>query len=347
MSARRLPSLLLVHGAATVAAGCGFALPEPFETDRGAYAEFVDFDELELELPTLVDTQTALFVGIRPGDVGSGALESLLLGARRHGVPVRAWLLLDDADGYWPGEGNLEAYDRHVQDFWRWNRGGELGVQWLQVDMEPPLPVSNELARAIEDGNLAAALPVLLANRDAEAFAASQRAWADAVAGWQHQGMKVAVVALPYVLDDLADGDTELQDLFDSPVADIAWDEVGFMVYQTLFGTPQARLGPALVASYGATAVEHFDDRAAVALGTIGSIGKNTASVGYDDREALQADLDAAAGVGVERLQLFGIDGMRTRGGVSMWLDGLAADGRAVEPSAAVDDARALVGLLD
>lgn len=341
------PLRRIAIAALAVTPACGFSLPEPFETDRGAYAEFVEFDALELELPTLVDTQTALVLGIRPDDVGTGALESLLLAARRHGVPVRAWLLLDDDDGYWPGEGNLEAYDRHVQAFWRWNRGGELGVQWLQVDIEPPLPVSTELAAAVEAGNLADALPVLLANRDAEAFARSQRAWADAVAGWQHQGMKVAVVALPYVLDDLGDGDTELQDLFDSPVSDIAWDEVGFMVYQNLFGTPAARLGPALVASYAASAVEHFDDRAAIALGTIGTIGKNTSSAGYDDRDALQADVDAAAGVGVQRVQLLGIDGMRTRGGVSSWLDGLTATARMVEPSAEVDDARALIGLLD
>jgi hypothetical protein len=255
--------------------------------------------------------------------------------------------LLADADGYWPGEHNLSAFREHVDEFWRWNRSNELGVAHILVDMEPPLDVSNELAAALEAGQLADASPILLANREAEAFATAQAEWADAVDEWHDAGMIVDVVALSHLLDDYGDDDLEIQDMFDSPVDGIDWDEVGFRVYQNLYGMPDARLGPALVRSYASTAVERHGDRASVALGTIGDVGKNTSSSGYADVESLRVDVAAAAAADVSRVQLFSLDGMRVQGGSATWLADLELTPADVEPTDAVQQARETVAALD
>jgi len=311
------------------------------------YAEFLRYDEVELELPALAEHEAELVLAIGPDDVGTGALESVLLAARRRGVPVRAWLLLDEDDGYWPGETNLGAFRDHVDAFWSWNRRGKLGVERIVVDMEPPLAVSNELAAAIEEDRLADAIPILLEHRDPEAFAAAHAQWSAAVDDWHADGMLVDVVALPHLLDDFADEDADLQDMFESPVDGIAWDEVGFMVYQNLYGRPDARLGPDLVRSYGATAVERYGERAAVALGTIGDIGKNTSSIGYPDVEALRVDVQAVATAGVGTFRLFSLDGMREMGGTAAWLADLELVPAEIVPNPAVQQARDTVAALD
>jgi hypothetical protein len=348
---RKEPVQIAQHVARFVAIAaplaCGHPFPTPFETDRGVYSEFLAFAEVEVEMPTLAAHETELYLAIAPHDIGTGGLESVLLAARRHGVPVRAWLLLPDDDGYWPGEHNLSAFREHVDEFWRWNRKNSLGVERILVDMEPPLEVSNELAAAIEAGRLADAIPILLENRDAEAFAAAQVEWADAVDEWHAAGMMVDAVALPHLLDDYGDDDLDIHDMFDSPIDGIDWDELGFLVYQNLYGMPDARLGPDLIRSYGRSAVERHGERASVALGTIGDVGKNTSSIGYADVDSLRADVAAAAAAGVTRVHLFSLDGMREEGGSAVWLDDLELTPSDVEPTDAVQQARDAVAVLD
>lgn len=326
---------------------CAIDFPSAFETDRGVYSEFLAYEDVEQRLPTLATHRTELYLAIRPEDVESGALESVLLSARRHGVPVRAWLLLDDGDGYWPGEHNLDAFDAHVRAFWKWNRRAHLGVEWVLVDMEPSLAISDELADALDSGDISTASPVLLANRDAEAFAHSQAQWKAAVDAWHDEGMLVACVGLPFVLDDFGDDDADIQDMFDSPIDGADWDELGFLVYQNLYGTPQARLGAPLVFDYAGTIAERWGARGSIALGTIGSVGKNTDSIGYTDRAALEADLDAAAAAGLAKFHLFSLDGMEREGGVGEWIGELAIEPMTPPSDDAVAQARAMVALLD
>jgi hypothetical protein len=320
---------------AVLACGCAIDFPGAFETDRGVYSELLEYEDVEQRLPTLATHRTELYLAIGPDDVESGALESVLLAARRHGVPVRAWLLLDESDGYWPGEHNLAAFDAHVRAFWKWNRRAHLGVEWIVVDMA---------AGALESGELSAALPMLLANRDAEAFAQSQAAWKAAVDAWHDDGMLVACVGLPYVLDDFGDDDADIQDMFDAPIDGVDWDELAFRVQQNLYGMPQARLGASLVFDYARTIAERWGERGSVALGPIGN---STASLGYEDRTALEADLDAAAAAGLASFQLLSLDGMEREGGVGEWIGGLAIEPMMPPTDDAVAQARAMVELLD
>lgn len=332
---------------AALSPACSNGLPPVFETDRGVYSERLDYEAVEQRLATLETHRTELYLAIGPDDVETGALESVLLAARRHGVPVRAWLLLDDDDGHWPGEHNLAAFDAHVRAFWRWNREAHLGVEWILVDLEPALAISNQLAAALDGGDISAALPVLLANRDAAAFAEARTEWIAAVDGWHDEGMLVAAVGLPYVLDDFGDADADIQDMFDSPIDGPEWDELGFLVYQNLYGTADARLGAPLVFDYARTVAERWGQRGAIALGTIGDVGKNTASIGYDDRGALEADLAAAAAAGLTNFQLFSLDGMEREGGVGEWIGNLDITPATPAEDPRVTDARAMAALLD
>ncbi|MCA9690814.1 MAG: hypothetical protein KC636_14500 [Myxococcales bacterium] len=323
---------------------------ERYEAERGVYSEFLAFDEVSAQLPAIAELKLALALAIRPGDIGGSELAALLRDARGRGVPVRAWLLLEDDDGYWPGAGNLEAFAAQVDAFWAWNEAEGLGVEWIVVDMEPPLEQSDALAAALEGGSLLDVLPILMANRDLAAHEEARAAWVAAVEGWQARGIKVALVALPYLLDDAADGDDDLEDMFESPVRGVPWDEAAFMVYQNLYSDPSgARLGAGLVRSYAETAVAQHGPRAAVALGIIGTVGKNTTSRGYEAPAQLAADLGAAAQAGVAMAHLFSLDGALAEGDgdPTLWLGQAPASDAIPVDDPKVVEARALIAALD
>lgn len=332
MAPRITRSVLAIAGGV---GACGYPFPDTYETDRAVRSEHLDHAYVEVELPSLAEHELELIVAIGPAHVRTGALESLLLSARRRGVPVRAWLVLDEADGYWANESNLAALRDHVDAFWSWNRRGKLGVTRIVVEMAPPLAQRDEIAAAVAEGRIADAIPTLMANRDPEAFAGARADWASAVDDWHAQGIVVDVVALPWALDDFADDDADLQDMLESPIDGIDWDEVGFRVHQDLFGG----LGPDLVRSYGASAVQRFGERTSVGLGGIGSA--------YPDVGALRVDVQAVAAAGAGRFALDSLDGMKAAGGVDVWSTDLELVPAEVAASPAVQAVRAELAAID
>jgi hypothetical protein len=337
------------RGALVAAAqlGCAIEFPATPDTDRAVYSESLSFEAVEQRLPTLATHRAALHLAIRPGDVGTGALESVLLAARREGVPVRAWLLLDDEDGRWPGEHTLAAFDEHARTFWRWSRSAHLDVEWIVVDMQPELSIAQTLWPALEHAELDTAEPILRASLDPAAFADSVANWSSAVEQWHGLGMQVAVVAPPYVLDDFGDDDADLQDMLDAPVVGPAWDELAFRVQQNLYGSPDARLGAPLAYDYAQTIAARWGERGVITLGPIGDHGSYTGASGYQQRDALEADLDAAAAAGLAKFQVLSLDGMEQLGGPGEWLADLEIEAVAPEHDDRVDAARSMIALLD
>jgi hypothetical protein len=123
--------------------------------------------------------------------------------------------------------------------------------------------------------------------------------------------LRVAAVTYPMVLDDAADGDDDIADAFDVPVTGPAWDEVSFMVYQSLiYDLSGSWHGPDVVHSYAATAREQYGERAAVALGIVGSVGIEPVAMPYPDAATLVADRGATRAAGIERVSVYSLDGL-------------------------------------
>lgn len=346
--------VLLVLMAISVAACDAPRLRErttaPAPSHLAVWSEFLEPATVEAQLELLAQHRVALYLAIRSEVIGDTALRRLLRRARELGVEVRAWLLLTDDEGYWPGERNLDAFDALVQRFWSWNLAEQLGVRWIIADIEPPLATSRALFDAVAGGSIADALPLLLQNRDPVAFEKARLRWARAVERWQAQGISVMAVTFPLALDDDDDGDATIQDVLETPIAGIGWDEISFMLYQNVFedfaGT---RVGPRLIYDYLVRARTLFGDRASVALGLIGTIGKSGSErPGYVDPDALREDIAAALAAGVDRVQLFSLDGILAEPGApSRWFDALDVTPSIPAPSPALDELRGLLRTLD
>jgi hypothetical protein len=333
---------------AVATSACG-EVEEHAPSRAGVYAEFTPFDALVAHLPVLAEARAALHVAVPAEHAQDPALGTLLRAAEARRVEVRVWPVLAREDGYWPGETNVARFDAAVDALLGRLDAERLVASTVVFDLEPDLAYTEALRAAWPSG-LDAVGALMREHHDTTAFATAREALAATVARVQARGMRAECVTYPQVLDDLADGDDDLQDVLDVPVRGIAWAEVAFMVYQTTFAeAADTWLGPGLVASYAASARAHFGDRGTIALGVVGSAG---VAIGdgpaYADPATLAADVAAARAAGVERVEVYSLDGMAAdTAGPRSWLRALAAGPHAAPPRLEVDLVRAAAAGLD
>lgn len=291
----------------------------------GVYSEFLAYDALIDELPALGDTTLSLAV---PNErIGDAALATLLRAAEDEGVAVRLWLVLSIDEGYWPNESNLALFAREVIRLLDWVESEGLRAEGVIYDLEPAFAYSEELRAAFAE-SLDRVTELLRAHRDPAAFEASRALLSSHVAEVQARGYVAQAVTYPQVIDDLADGDDDLQDGLDVPVRDVGFDEVSFMVYQTVIAEAVGGwVGPGLVRSFAQDAVLHFGDRATIALGIVGSASiVEIDGPLYDGPDTLADDVAAAREAGIERVEVYSLDGMVELGGPHDWLDATRAE---------------------
>jgi len=329
-----------------MSASCRGDEPGPGDRKLAVWSEFMSDDEVRAALPFAADEGIDLYLAIPSARLGDPALADLLRDIAGAGVGVRAWLLLPEADGYWPNEHNVEAFGAAALALADWRNEVGLPVDWIIFDMEMSLQRTREVASVIEERGTIAGLDLIRDGRDPETFELSRQAYSDLVGQLQARGLRVMCVTYPTVLDDLDDGDDDIQDELDVPIFGVGWDQASFMVYQSLvFDLSGEWHGPDVIASYSRTAVDSFGDRAAVALGIVGGAGISQPNMPYPDPETLLADHAAARAAGVP-VSVYSLDGLMQQSAPGDWLD---RDVPAVDPPLVTADyLRMLIrGLLD
>lgn len=342
---------LAVAGIAALLGACGGggeARPDA-TGDRtfALWSEFLDDDGLRAQLGFLAEEQADLYLAIPEARIGDADLEALIRDAHDAGVGVRAWLLLSEEDGYWPNEHNVAAMREAATAFADWRDRVALPVGWVVFDMEMSLARTRAVSDTIDADGPLAGLQALLDGEDPEAFAQHRDELAALVGDLQARGLRVMSVTYQTVLDDLADGDDQIQDRMDVPIFGVPWDEASFMVYQSLIHDLSGSWhGPDVIESYARTAVETFGDGASVALGIVGSASIDPVEAPYPDAATLLADHAAAHAGGIARVSVYSLDGVLQQDDPGAWLD--AALPAEVPPEGDAESLRGLVrSLLD
>jgi hypothetical protein len=345
---RALPWLFLVVAVLLVmmAASCT-GTPGPGERRLAVWSEFLPDEEVAAAAPLLAEEEADLYLAVPAARIGDPALATLIVDLHAAGVGVRAWLLLDEADGYWPNEHNAAAMRTAALAFADWRDQAALPVDWIIFDMEMALERTRAISDALAEGGTGAALDLITAGRDPESFAAGRADYAALLDELHGRGLKIMAVTYPTVLDDPPDGDDDIQDAMDVPVLGLPWDQASFMVYQSLiYDLTGEWHGPDVVASYTATTMELFGDRGAVALGIVGSAGITPVAMSYPDAPTLLADHAAARGRAAGAVSIYSLDGMLQQSDPGAWLDG---DVAASEPPEVTSEylRRLVTALLD
>jgi hypothetical protein len=304
--------VFLVGVSACLPGGC---IPAP-PPQLAVWSEFVAYERVVEEIPTLAEFETELYLAVRPDDVGE-PLWALLREAADHGVLVRLWLQLPE-EGLWLNVSNVSQFGEFAIQIVQAAELEGVPVDWLIFDIEPSLELAVMLREATDD--LVGLLRILRTQYDPDAFALAVEELSQLIVGLQQQGKQVMAVTLPWTIDDFIDGDADLQNFFNTPVAGIPWDEVSVIVYRTfladLFGLP---LSTAIVGRYATDARVLYHDRAEIAVGTIGTPGILVPR-GYEDPRALARDISAAVNAGITRVSIYSLDGALELGGLRRWL---------------------------
>ena len=289
----------------------------------GVKSTSVPFSEIRSHLPLLEARGATLYIEVRERHIGSADLIDLLTEARARGIRVMLWPLLATEEGPWANELNAEPFADLARRFVDWLQGEGLPTEWLVVNMENSAAQMDLIKAYFFGGEYEALLELLLGNLDAEGFARAVEVYRDLVEAMHGRGVQVAVTTYPFMVDDFQDGDTDLQDLANVPLAGIDWDALTFTAYRTAYsGDLGVEFGPAIVYDYGRAAKSLFGDRARLAVGMIGTTSHGE---GYTGPEDLALDIAAARAAGIEEVDLFHLAGMLEEGGPAPWLEACAA----------------------
>lgn len=293
-------------------AGAGEACVDVVPSPLAVWSEFLTPVEVREQVPRLKRHGLSLYQNIRSREIGDPDVGDLLAEASCQGLEVRAWLTLPEEQGYWPNEKNVDVFAEEALALARWIRGAGWPVDWIVVDMEPDLQMLETLMDMLEEGDLLGAVRLLLENRNPAAFAEATAKYAAMVETLQDMGFRVMIVTFPLVLDGQGDGYSVVEDLMNTPVGGIPWDELSFMAYTSIFSRfLPGEVGPYLVYSYGKDALARYPGRAGLDLGVFGHAGM-TGGEGITDIEAFRAQVGAARQAGLERIHAFSLDGIVT-----------------------------------
>ncbi|MDB4989226.1 MAG: hypothetical protein JWN04_4404, partial [Myxococcaceae bacterium] len=197
-------------------------------------AEFMADAEIVSAFPLLAAKNVGLALPFPSTDLLSPRRFALVKKATALGIEIRPWLLLPNADGYWPNSTNAAQYDLHAR---------KLIDAWLEAGLAPTtfvVDMEMSVARALRFAELAAAMDnpglvtFLKRGIDRAQYAAATAIYRDFVVYAHARGFRVQVTTLAQVMDDYTDGDDGLRQALNIPIDGIEWDEVNIQVYRTL-----------------------------------------------------------------------------------------------------------------
>lgn len=177
-------------------------------------------------------------------DLSDGRRE-VIQALNRHGIPVTAWLLLDEAHGYWLTADNAEEACRRYAQVLAWARAAGLKLEAVGLDIETPHEDSQALVR---HGRQALG-HLIRRRRSVPALAQAARRYTQLIHRIRADGLRVETYQLPLVLDERRARSTLLQRTLG--FVDMAADREVVMLYRSLLPGP---LGETLIDAYGAEA---------------------------------------------------------------------------------------------
>lgn len=205
--------------------------------------------------PAVVDLLAAHQCGVAMALIDlSAARAEVVRRLTAAGVPVTAWLVLDEIDGYWLTLDNVQL----ARDRWRqireWSRHHHLHFVRVGLDIEAP----HDDAVGLVEAPLLTLIRLAWLRRTRDDW---RRAMADLAALTEEIRLEVAEVEtyqFPFIADERAAHSTLLQRILG--IADLSADREVLMLYRSVLPEP-----------WGATLVEGYGPQAqAIAVGITG-----------------------------------------------------------------------------
>lgn len=216
------------------------------------------------------------------------------------GVPVTAWLVLPESEGYWLNADNAERAHAQWLAVLAWGQQHGLTLRTVGLDIEPPHDDTVALVRA----PLATAVRLFSRRRAAAQVGVAQMSYATLVAAIQSTGRTVETYQVPLLADERQAATQVLARSLG--LVDVRADREVWMLYRSALPQPW---GPGLVDAYGPGA-------RAIAIGITGG-GVRSLQASFSARElngaATVLELRRAARF-ADDLYVFSLEGCVRRG---------------------------------
>jgi len=257
-----------------------------------------DFNEFFADsalINELVEMHASLRIGLHDFSAGRTlAIQKL----NTAGIPVVAWLLLPEEDGYWFNMHNGEKATKRYEDFREWSLQNNLKWEGIGIDLEPDM----------NDGKLIFSHPWKLAWRvykrlyDNKSLKEAKVIYQELITRMKNDGFKVESYLIPFIYDERELKTTSLQKLLG--IVDIETDVEIPMLYTSALGNS------------GIIPLYHHDNMP-VALGsTGGGVKINGAEIASLTWSALEKDLLIANSL-TNDIHIFSLEGSVEKGYLS------------------------------
>jgi len=238
---------------------------------------------------------------------------------REAGAKLCFWPLLPKSIGYWINERNLDAADMMTDAILEGcRRFGEYPDLFV-MDVEPPWSQMESVFFQQESSRLKKILTgirLFLENRNPGRFAWAVRKLTQIVAKLRAENSSVFAAVFPFLIVDLVNGGSVLQDYLEMPVFPVPFDAYNVMFYNSyLPQTVPIFLPPdgakRALFEYMNEMTKHFQQRAWVTLGSTweGVIPGNEGKV-FSSAHQLAPDIAAAKAAGVNTIWLYCLEGV-------------------------------------
>lgn len=210
-----------------------------------------EFNELFADsafINELVEMEVSLRIGLH--DFSQGRT-STIQRLNKAGIPVVAWLLLPEEDGYWFNMHNGEKAERRYTDFRKWTDENHLKWAGIGIDLEPDF----------QDAKLAISHPWKLAWKvykrlyDNKSLSKGKELYQNLIRTMKNDGFRVESYIIPFIYEERAKNTSSIQKIMG--IVDLKTDIEIPMLYTS------AMDNPGIIPSY-------YQDKMPVALGSTG-----------------------------------------------------------------------------
>jgi hypothetical protein len=241
----------------------------------------------------LIPTLQALRAEIRMGMIDlTPERAQVLRRLNEAGIPVVAWLLLPEEQGYWFHSGNGKQAIERYKDVEAWAEAEGIHFEGIGIDLELD----------INDAKLARSNPWALVRRlparlyDKERITEGRRVYGELLRLIHQDGLPVESYFAPFIKDEARIGSTAIQQL--TGVLDVPVEREIPMLYTSFMGNP-----------YGMLKVYALDQHAPyVALGSTGGGVGDSSTFDTLTWEQLAHDIRMVAPV-VKEIHIFSLEG--------------------------------------
>lgn len=276
------------------------------------WAEFLTYQEYLKIYPELKKIEVELFLAIREG-------ENLPIDILQK-MEFRAWLLLKKEKGYWISTWNASKFYKFTEEFLQKN----IDTDWIILDFEPPWNLSTKVAFS---KNITDFFSAITQMKPPEHIYQEGKNKIDELIYMVHsKGKKVLCVFIPFVVDDLEDGDQDISKFFGIYVPPNC-DEYSFMLYTTALESLSKKFNinvnypEYFVYNYARDIYKIFGEKSSVDIGLVGD--DLFGNKGYPSPDKLKRDISAGLAAEIKKFHIWTLDNMKTDGkwDVKKWLD--------------------------